>query len=78
MYEKIVTFLLTSSFKKNVANTNVYIMLQKNQLMTLVLYVDDATLISNDVDGLLKQFKYKLAKEFATIDLGHIQYRLGI
>jgi hypothetical protein len=37
-------------------------MLQDNQLVTLVLYVDDAALISNDADGLLKQFKYKLAK----------------
>jgi hypothetical protein len=46
--------------------------------VTLVLYVDDATLVSNDADGLLKEFKYKLAKEFATIDLGHIQYCLGI
>ncbi len=35
-------------------------------------------LVSNDVDGLLIQFKCKLAKEFATIDLGHIQYCLGI
>jgi hypothetical protein len=32
-------------------------MLQDNQLVTLVLYVDDATLVSNDVDGLLKQIQ---------------------
>jgi hypothetical protein len=44
----------------------------------LALYVDDAILINNDVNGLLKQFKNKLAKEFAMIDLGHIQYCLGI
>lgn len=29
-------------------------MLQDNKLVTLVLYVDDATLVSNDADGLLK------------------------
>jgi hypothetical protein len=44
----------------------------------LALYVDDAILISNDVDGLLKQFKSKLVEEFSMIDLGHIQYCLGI
>jgi ATP-binding cassette subfamily B (MDR/TAP) protein 1 len=44
----------------------------------LALYVDDVILISNDVDGLLKQFKSKLEKKFAMTDLGHIQYCLGI
>ncbi len=63
-YERIDTFLLTSSFEKNVTNTNVYIMLQDNQLVTLVLYADHATLVINDVDGLLKQFKYKLVKKW--------------
>jgi hypothetical protein len=70
-------FLLTSSFKKSVANTNVNILTQDNQFMILALYVDDAILISNDVDGLLKQFKSKLAKEFAMTNLGHIQYCFG-
>jgi hypothetical protein len=44
----------------------------------LALYVDDVMLINNDVDGLLKPFKSKLAKEFAMTNLGHIQYCLGI
>jgi hypothetical protein len=39
-------------------------MLQDNQLVTLVLYADHATLVINDVDGLLKQFKYKLVKKW--------------
>ncbi len=43
--------------------------------MILALYVDDAILVNNDVDGL---FKSKLAKEFAMTNLGHIQYCLGI
>jgi hypothetical protein len=44
--------------------------------MILALYVDDAILINNDVDGLLKQFKSKLVKKFAM--MGHIQYCFGI
>jgi hypothetical protein len=71
-YERIDSFILTSNFKKNVANTNVYILTQDNRFMILALYVDDAILISNDVNGLLKQFKSKLGNEFAMIDLGHI------
>ncbi len=77
-YEIIDFFLLTFGFKKSVANTNVYILTQDNQFMMLALYVDDAILIKNDDDGLLKQFKSKLAKEFATTNLEHIQYCLGI
>jgi len=46
--------------------------------MILALYVDGAILIGNDVDGLLKRFKSKLVEEFSMIDLGHIQYYLGI
>jgi hypothetical protein len=49
-----------------------YIFIQDNQLVILVLYVDDVILVSNDVDGLLIQLKCKLAKEFSIIDLGHI------
>jgi len=32
-----------------------YILTQDNQLVISSLYVDDAILINNDVDGLLKQ-----------------------
>jgi hypothetical protein len=77
-YERIDSFLLTSGFKKSVVNTNVYIFTQDNRFMILALYVDDAILISNDANRLLKQFQSKLAKEFAMTNLGHIQYCLGI
>jgi hypothetical protein len=40
--------------------------------MILVLYVDDVILVSNDVDGLLIQFKCKLAKKISIIDSGHV------
>jgi hypothetical protein len=74
-YDIINTFLLTFGFKKSVANTNLYILKQDNQLVILALYVDDAILVSNDVDGL---FKSKLEKEFVMTNLGHIEYCLGI
>ncbi len=74
-YDIIDTFLLTVCFKKNVTNSNLFILKQDNQLVILALYVDDAILVNNDVDGL---FKSKLAKEFAMTNLGHIQYCLGI
>jgi hypothetical protein len=74
-YDIIDTFLLTFGFKKSVANTNLYILKQDNQLMILALYVDDAIIVNIDVDGL---FKSKLAKEFAMTNLGHIQYCLRI
>jgi hypothetical protein len=77
-YERTNSFILTSSFKKSLVDIKVYILTQDNQLVILALYVDDAILISNDADGLLKQFKSKLAKEFAMTYLGHIQYCLGI
>jgi hypothetical protein len=50
LYERIYSFLLTSTFKNNVTNTNVYILTQDNRFMILTLYVDDVILISNDVD----------------------------
>jgi hypothetical protein len=77
-YERTNSFILTSSFKKSLVDIKVYILTQDNQLAILALYVDDATLISNDADGLLKQFKSKLAKKFAMTYFGHIQYCLGI
>jgi hypothetical protein len=58
-YDIIDTFLLTFDFKKSVINSNLYIFKQDNQLVILVVYVDDAILINNDVDGL---FKNKLAR----------------
>ncbi len=42
--------------------------------MILALYVDDATLVNNDVDGL---FKSKLAKKFAMTNLGTFNIVLG-
>jgi len=77
-YERIDSSLLTFGFKKSVTDTNVYIFTQNNRLVILALYVDDAILTNNDANGLLKQFKSKLAKEFAMTNLGHIQYCLGI
>jgi hypothetical protein len=74
-YDIIDTSLLTFSFKKSVANTNLYILKQDNQLVILALYVDDAILVNIDVDG---SFKSKLAKEFAMTNLGHIQCCLEI
>ncbi len=75
LYDISDTFLLTFGFKNNVANTNLYILRQDNQLVILALYVDDAILVNNDVDGLIES---KLAKEFAMTNLGHIQHCLGI
>ncbi len=74
-YDIIDTFLLTFGFKNSVANTDLYILRQDNQLVMLALYVDDAILVNNDVDGLIES---KLAKEFAMTNLGHIQHCLGI
>jgi len=54
-YDIIDIFLLTFGFKKSVANTNLYILKQDNQLMILALYVDDAILVNNDVDGLFEK-----------------------
>jgi hypothetical protein len=46
-------------------------------ILTIILYVDDLILASNDLT-LLKETKDNLSKKFKMLDLSEIQYCLGI
>lgn len=45
--------------------------------MILTLYVDDAIIVSNSL-SLLQETKQYLFKEFEMVDMGPLQYFLGI
>lgn len=45
--------------------------------MILVLYVDDVFIVSNSL-SLLQETKQYLSKEFEMVDMGPLQYFLGI
>ena len=59
------------------ANSSLFVFSRGADLIYLLLYVDDIVVTSNN-SSLLASFIGKLTREFATKDLGSLNYFLGL
>ena len=69
-YDKIDRFLSSLIFTKSKADSNLYLKVEDGKLVTLLVYVDDLFLKSDE--NLVAETKKKLAVEFEMKDLGMI------
>jgi hypothetical protein len=70
--------LIKIGFIHNIADTNVYIKRVENSLMIISLFVDGYIIVFNDPHKLLPQTKEIFKSKFEMIDMGEIEYFLGI
>lgn len=72
------TYFLFEEFERNFVDHNVYFLkVQENSYVIIPLYIDDLILPSIDLI-LLKGTKDNLLNFFEMVDLGEVQYCLGI
>lgn len=74
---RLSTFLVTSGFVCNKADTSLFVFKRGSCILYLLVYVDDLILTGND-DTVLKSFVTKLHAEFAIKDLGRLNLFLGL
>jgi hypothetical protein len=75
-YGRIDNFLMSLSFIKSKADSNLYYKIENDDQVILLLYVDDLFLTGNE--NLITDCKKKLALEFKMKDLGQMHYFLGL
>ena len=75
-YERIDSYLMKLGFTRSNVDPNLYFKVDRENPLTLVLYVDDLFLIG--ADPLIHQCKRELAAEFEMKDLGLMHYFLGL
>jgi hypothetical protein len=75
-YSRIDRYLQSMVFTKSEADSNLYYIFVKTNLLILVLYVDDLFLIS--AEKLIAGCKVDMATEFKMKDIGMMHYFLGL
>ncbi len=70
-------FLVSNHFHNSEVDSNVYIKFEGKKLIIIVVYVDDSTLLSNNVD-LMEDTKKFLSKEFEMSDLKSLHFCMGM
>ncbi|KAK1417226.1 hypothetical protein QVD17_26351 [Tagetes erecta] len=76
-FHRLSTFLLSYGFKCSRADPSLFIFLDGDSIMYLLVYVDDLILTGNK-STLLSNFTTRLHQEFAIKDLGSLNYFLGL
>eukprot|EP00253_Pinus_taeda_P002308 PITA_02308 len=75
-YERIDNYLMKLRFPRSDADPNLYLKVEKDMPLILVLYVDDLFVVG--ANPLIYQSKRELASEFEMKDLGLMHYFLGL
>ena len=75
-YERIDNYLMKFGFTRSEADPNLYLKVENDKPLILVLFVDDLFLIGEN--PLIHQCKRELASKFEMKDLGMMQYFLGL
>ena len=75
-YSKIDSYLQQLGFEKSEGDSNLYYLVDGEDLIILVLYVDDLFIIG--AERLIERCKLGLALEFEMKDIGLMHYLLGI
>lgn len=76
-YKWTDSYILKDKFKKNNVDTYVYIKSKEEVHEMLMLYIDDVIITNNNL-SLLQQTKKYLFKKFEMVNMGPLQYFLGI
>jgi hypothetical protein len=76
-YAKMDAYLQKVGFLRSELDDTLYVQLQGNNLVILVMYVDDLLVIRNNDDH-ISQVKKELKIGFEMTDLGLLHYYLGV
>ena len=76
-FQRFSSFILTLGFSCSRVDTSLFVFHQQPNIIYLLLYVDDIIITGNN-SSLLDSFARKLNSEFATKDLGSLNYFLGL
>eukprot|EP00253_Pinus_taeda_P002775 PITA_02775 len=76
-YYRLDKYLHQQGFSKGSADINLYIKIENNKLLILVLYVDDIIFGSNE-EAMSQSFALVMQKEFEISLLGELTYFLGL
>jgi hypothetical protein len=75
-YSRIDSYLLQMGFEKSEADPNLYYIIQGEDTLILILYVDDLFIIGGEY--LIVDCKRGLSSEFEMKDIGLMHYFLGM
>eukprot|EP00253_Pinus_taeda_P022525 PITA_22525 len=76
-YYRLDKYLHQKGFSKGSANSNLYIKIDNDKLLILLVYVDDAIFGSNE-EAMSQNFALVMQKEFEMSLLGELTYFLGL
>ena len=76
-YYRLDKYLHQQGFSKGLANSNIYVKIENDKLLILVVYVDDIIFGSNE-ESMNQSFSLVMQKEFEMSLLGELTYFLGL
>eukprot|EP00253_Pinus_taeda_P025209 PITA_25209 len=76
-YYRLDRYLHQQGFSKGSADSNIYVKIENNKLLILVVYVDDIIFGSNE-EAMSQSFALVMQKEFEMSLLGELTYFLGL
>jgi hypothetical protein len=76
-YERLDKYLLQQGFKRGMSNNNIYLRIEKYNLLVTVVYVDDIIFSCNN-DKSSHKFAQEMSKEFEMSMIGEITFFLGL
>lgn len=76
-YKRIDSYFTDRDFKRSPSEQTIYVKAQEPDTLMISLYVDDLIVIGNN-SKLISTFKEDMKKEFEMIDLGLMNYFLGM
>ena len=76
-YKKLDGFLLEHGFRRSQLEPSLYIKIDGDSFVVIVVYVDDLLIVSNSIET-ANQTKQSLSSQFRMTDLGELSYILGL
>ena len=76
-YGRIDSYFLQNSFERSMNDAALYIMKQGGDVLIVSLYVDDIIITGSNIQS-INTFKENMKKEFEMVDLGLLNYFLGM
>ena len=76
-YSRLEKYLQQQGFKTRVEDSNIYIKVENENMITIVVYVDDI-IFGNNTDNLSQSFTEEMQKEFEMSVLGELSFFLGL
>ncbi|XP_048626700.1 uncharacterized mitochondrial protein AtMg00810-like [Brassica napus] len=76
-YGRIDSYFLQNSFKRSMNDAALYIMKQGGDVLIVSLYVNDIIITGSNIQS-INTFKENMKKEFEMVDLGLLNYFLGM